>query len=70
MKYLPRDTPMDATADDCHHDGSAEWGILDNELYTRHKSFPRPRWNKVSRVSYTARRITLIASLIILGSQP
>ncbi len=55
---------MDATANDCHHDGACEWGVLDNELYIRHKSYPLPKWNKVKRISYTSKRVLLIASLL------
>ena len=58
---------MEATVDDCHHDGASEWGVLATNLYTRHKMHPPQQWTKVSRVSYTPKRITLIARLIRRG---
>ncbi len=43
MKLHP-DTVMDATVDDCHHDGASEWGTLRGQLYIRHKMYPAQKW--------------------------
>ena len=67
VKSIAADVVMDATIDDCHHDGSSEWGVLRNELYTRHKSYPRPSWTKVKRISFTPKRIALIYRLLRVG---
>jgi hypothetical protein len=61
-------TVMDAVAADPHHGGITEWGVLGKELYTRAKSFPRPKWVKVNRVSYTPKRILLFATLLAISS--
>ena len=61
---LAADVVMEATIDDCHHHGANEWGILRTDLYTRHKMHPPLKWTKVNRVSYTPKRITMLARLI------
>lgn len=59
---------MDAVADDPHHDGINEWGILKGVLYIRPK-FPKHvstlrKWVKVKRISYTPKRILVIAKML------
>ena len=64
QKKLPSDFPMLNTVDDCHHDGINEWGYNGFNLYHRFKSYPRPKWNLVKKVSFTPQRILLLAKLI------
>jgi hypothetical protein len=67
VKQISADVVMDATVNDCHHNGASEWGVLRNELYTRHKTYPLPAWIKVKRISFTAKRISLLARLLRRG---
>ena len=65
MVRLPADTVMEAVERDVHHHGASEWGILNRDLYTRHRMSPPSKWVKVRRVSFTPRRILLLAQLIL-----
>ncbi len=67
---LPADTVMDVTHNDVHHNGSCEWGLLRNVLYHRTKSYPRPRWIRTKRVSFTPKRIMLLASMLAVNPNP
>jgi len=65
MVTLPADTVMEAVERDTHHHGASEWGILNKDLYTRHRMRPPLKWVKVRRVSFTPKRILLLAQLIL-----
>ncbi len=65
-KYLPADAEL-KTADDPHHGSINEWGFDGKELWHRYKAGHPQRWNKVRRVSFTIKRIAVIANLIALS---
>ncbi len=63
---ISADTVMDATSEDCHHEGINEWGVLSGTLYHRSKMYPPSKWTLTKRISFTGKRILLIASLLAI----